>query len=278
MVDDPIIHMPKAVKFIVSVVLIVGVIGLMYFSYDLSQNSEASDTILITMSLVQLLLTGLALLFIFGFSQRSLTFGALSNKTSAYLSIEVPNAIRDMHFKKPTPKRKSKLYYPEKLQVTSTRAESEVKVNVGHYKGDYRADYWIYVNEKEGSTGKRALLVDLNLNVQKALLVIKLAISDNNNSDIEAAKLLIKDWIIPAPFNFINGKEPKIVEHDQYLGSSALHIYLSAEFEEKFLVTPSERLFCAQAVSSIVRDLFVITRDKGYCYCWYCCKFLIRKG
>jgi len=106
------------------------------------------------------------------------------------------------------------------------------------------------VIEQDGT--ERALLVDLNLNVQKALLVIKLPITDKNNSDIEAAKLLIKDWIIPAPFNFINGKEPKIVEHDQYLGSSALHIYLGAEFEEKFLVTPSEG---------------VILRSSSICYC-----------
>jgi len=95
---------------------------------------------------------------------------------------------------------------------------------------------------------------------QLCLLVIKLPVKDNKDD----ALALIKDWIIPAPFDFIENKEPKYVEHDVYLNSSALHVYLDAEFDEKFLVTPSERLYCAQAVSAIIRDLFVLARDKDY--------------
>jgi len=248
MIDDPIIHMPKPARIVASLVLLCGAIGFIVFAYYFSKQSGSSDEVLIAMSLVQLLLTGFAFLLIFGFSQRSLTFEALNTKTSFYLANEIPNTIRKIHFQKPIP-----------IKSGSTISNNELEVKVGHCEGDYRADYWIYINK--GQADSRALLIDLNLNVRKALLVIKLPINHSNQNE---ARTLIDNWIIPSPFSFMRDKEPKEVEHDTFLASSALHIYLSADFDEKFLVTPSERLLCAQAITIIVRDLFVLTRDMNF--------------
>ncbi|MEP0071766.1 MAG: hypothetical protein ABJE79_03615 [Marinomonas sp.] len=245
MIDDPIVHMPKRTRYVASTILLLGAVSFLAFAYYLSIYSEESDVVLIVMSLVQMLLTGFALLIIFGFSQRSLSFDALSQKASEYLAKEIPDKIRDIHFKKPVP-----------VMYGSSPKVAGAVVKVGHYQGDYRADYWVYADSLNS-----ALLVDVNLNVRQALLVIKIPLHQGRKGDLEA---LMNKWVIPAPFSFVQDMPKKEVEYDQYLGSAAVHVYLYADFDEKFLVTPSERLMCAQAISVIIRDFFVLSRDFGY--------------
>ena len=252
MVDDPIIHMPKKLRLFSATALLFSAFVFIGFAYYLSVKEDSQSIILIVMSLVQLLFTGFGILIIFGFSQKSLSFSDLSKKGGEFLSKEIPDKIREIHFEKPVPK-----------NVGSSEFISESAVEVGHYNGDYRADYWIHV-PKIGS-----LLIDVNLNVRQALIVIKIPITSKGN--FNTAYEVIEAWKIPKPFSFASGGrlpdksvDIKSVKKDYFLNSEAIHVYLKAEFEEKFLVTPSERLMCAQAISAIVRDFFVVSRDKNF--------------
>lgn len=249
MVDDPIIHMPKTARYISASLLFIGAIGFIGLAYYLAESGKGSDVeILIWMSLVQLLLTGFALLMVFGFSQKSLGFPALHAKASEFLSKEVPLVISNIHFTKPVP-----------LKTGAREPLKEVLVEVGHYDKDYRADYWI-CRKKEKSTD--TLLVDLSLRVSEAMLVVKLPlISLNEQTYKEPVDDLLERWIVAPPFVMT---QQKFMHYDKYLGTPALHIYFKAQFDEKFLVTPSERLLCAQAAAAIIRDLLLLADDSNF--------------
>ncbi|NMO17393.1 hypothetical protein HPC49_06520 [Pyxidicoccus fallax] len=257
MVDDPIIHMPRSLRYVSALVLgaAASAFLLMAFAMHKADADGNGDVVLILMSLVQVTLTAFAFLLIFGFSQRSLSFDALRAKVTGFLAHELPDMISTGHYTKPEPVESIGL--GKRCHVL----KREIHVEVGHYSKDYRADYWINTRAPEVLLPGRkqaCLLLDVNVFVQHMVVVVKVPRRDGE--DDTPLKLVLDRWLRPAMFSEITYKDC----WDGYLGSQARHIYLKARFDERFLVTPAERLMCAQCIGAMVRDLILLCKQMNY--------------
>ena len=240
--DDPIIHLPTKVKIVALLFLVTTSAFFLGASFYFSQQTGNDEVLLISLSLAQLTITALGILFIFSFSQKSLGIDSLTHKVDQYLGEEVPKHLKNTRINKPSLTQYHKHAINQKIPF-------DFQVMCSHTKGTYNADYLITYKNKSCS-------LQINQIQSKTLAVFK--IPQSPVLSIEPSPL--ESW-----FNLIESfgfSYNCSLKNDLDYGHEVLTIYLSKLYEDNYLINPTKRLQGISEMCAISRDLILLTIQK----------------
>lgn len=236
--DDPIIHLPGKVKVISIAFLLISSAAFLGSSFYFGQKTGNDEILLVTLSLAQLTITALGILFIFSFSQRSLGISALTQKVDDYLGKELPFYFRNTRVNKPP------MHLFKKNRISDS-IPYDFKVHCSHTKNTYNADYLIQYKDSFCS-------LQVNQIQSCTLCVFKVPIIGTLD---ETIKFLDPWFIVIDSMGFSNEMKEKF---DLDFNAEILTVYLKKEYEDNYLINPTMRLQGISELSAIIRDLILL--------------------
>ena len=226
------IHVPKSIRIITLLILGIVLLGSVFMAvYFLKNETPATpkftEWILLSISLVQMALTGFAVALILFYTERELGTDALRQKTDQFLEDLMPKMLRDV-----SPSYEGR---HEGCKVTKL-GRSDI----------FGAAYLL-------EAGGHSLRVWVGLNVNRLIVIYWLAVDDDEGRFIEQIKGIYRYTFGGAEkVGFATFYEPIRLPD----GGRAISIWSSVRQGENLLLQPSDRLFWMQDIAMMTESFW----------------------